>query len=264
MAARYQEIASDLRERIDSGEYEAGAKLPGYRELQQRYGVGSDVIRRAVGLLERDGLVEIVRKAGITVRPQRARRRIPRGTLIMRDAARGYVFPAAKHPHEPWKSHGRPRRSYEAIPDDLASLLRVPAGSQVLRRRRVMGPSADDEPFDITDTWIHPTAVDEVPTVADASTGPGGYLDRLEEAGHGPIKWTERTRARMPTPEEARLLHMPKSGVPVLELVRIGHSARTSEPIEVTAVIIPADRGETWTTLGRAESAQWPVTPVTA
>lgn len=38
------------------------------------------------------------------------------------------------------------------------------------------------------------------------STGPGGYLDRLEEAGHGPIAWTEFGRARMPSREEAVLL----------------------------------------------------------
>lgn len=263
MASRYQEIAADLRRRIERGEYEPGARLPGYRDLTTIYGASKDIIRRAVLDLESEGLIESAHRRGITVRRREDRRRIPRGTLVMRDPARGYVFPAAKDPQEAWKPHGKPRRSFEPIPPDLASLLGVPAGSEVLRRRRVMSPATDETPFDITDTWIHPGAVEEVPAVAEPSTGPGGYLDRLEEAGHGPISWRERGRARMPTSEEARLLRMPRAGMPVMELVRVGYSSRTGDPIEVTAVVIPGDRGETWGELGRDDSASWPVDPVT-
>jgi len=212
--------------------------------------------------LETEGLVEIVKKRGITVRPRTGRRRITRRTSVMRDPARGYVFPAAAHPQEPWEPHGQPRRSWEPIPADVAELLEVEADSKVLRRRRVMSP-AGEPPFDITDTWIHPSAVEEVPQVAEPSTGPGGYLDRLEEAGHGPISWREWTRTRTPTPEEARLLGMPRVGMPVLVLTRVGRSARTGGPLEATVVIIPADRVEVVADLTRDESARWPVQPVT-
>jgi UTRA domain len=62
----------------------------------------------------------------------------------------------------------------------------------------------------------------------------GGYaLDRLEEAGHGPMTWTEIGRVRMPSREEAALLDI-STAVPVLELTRVGVSARTSVSIEAT------------------------------
>ncbi|MEU6041866.1 GntR family transcriptional regulator [Actinomadura sp. NPDC047616] len=262
MPGRYEDIAADLRRRIESGEYPPGTRLPGYRELTEMLGVSKDVIRRAMSTLEAEGIIEIQHRRGITVRSQGERRR-RRGAEIMRDPRRGYIFPAATAPDEPWKAHGTPKRSMEPIPEDLAALLGVPAGTEVLRRRRVMSPAEDDTPFDITDTWIAPHAVADAPQVGEVSTGPGGYLDRLEEAGHGPISWDERTRARMPTSEEARLLRMPRTGMPVLELVRIGRSARTGDPLEVTAVVIPADRVEVWSSLTRHETAAWPVAPVT-
>ena len=261
--ARYREIADDLRARIKSGQYPPGTRLPGYRDLLPMYGAGRDTVRRALGLLEQDGLIEGSQRRGIVVRHAGDRRRIRRGTAIMRDPRRGYVFPAAAAPDEPWKSHGTPRRSMDLIPEDLAQLLGVEPGSEVLRRRRVMSPADHDIPWDITDTWVHPAIVAEIPQVAEIDTGPGGVLDRIEEHGHGPLSWEERTRARMPSRDEARLLHMPRTGLPVLELVRIGRSARTGDPVEVTAVVIPGDRVEVWTTLTRHEAAQWPVSPVT-
>lgn len=261
MVARYQEVAADLRRRILSGEYPPGSRLPGYRELLPRLGVGRGTLRRAIADLEIEGLIEVSPKRGITVRSRSDRRRITRRTAVMRDPARGYVFPAAARPDEPWGAHGQPRRSWEPAPADIAELLGVESGVEVLRRRRVMSP-VGEPPFDIVDTWIHPVAVAEVPQVGEVNTGPGGYLDRLEEAGHGPLSWDEYTRTRMPTPEEARLLGMPRTGMPVLVLTRVARSARTGVPVEATAAIIPADRVEVVTALTRDESAHWPVDPV--
>jgi GntR family transcriptional regulator len=66
-------------------------------------------------------------------------------------------------------------------------------------------------------------------------------------------------RARLPTVEEAAELQIPLS-VPVLEIVRVGRSGKTTKPVEVTAYIIPSDRVETIQVLERDESAQdpWP------
>lgn len=264
MASRYTEIADDLRERIRSGEYPPGAKLPGYRELIVTYSTSRDVIRRALATLETEGLIEIVKKAGIKVREQGGRRRLARTTRIMHNPAGvGYVFPSAQSAQERWvwPADTPPRRSLEPIPPDVAELLGVEPGSEVVRRRRVMAPEGEP-PFDIIDAWIHPDVVAEAPRVAEISTGPGGYLQRIEEAGHGPISWVERARARMPTGEEARLLKMPRTGMPVMELARVGTSARTGQPVEVSMVVIPADRIEIVAELQRGPSARWPVTPV--
>lgn len=260
MATRYPEIAADLRRRIETGEYPEGSKLPGYESLTKTYGVGRGVIQSALAVLEAEGLITVVKKRGILVRNRGERRRVKRGNFVTRNPRIGYVFPAAARPDEPWGPHGQPRAAEAPIPGRVAQLLGVEPEGLVLRRRRVTSP-VGEPPFQLVDTWIHPDAVAEVPQVAEPSTGPGGYLDRLEEAGHGPISWQEVGRVRMPDPEEARLLDMP-AAMPVMELSRIGNSARTERAIEVTVCVIPADRVELITELRRGPSAHWPVDPV--
>jgi len=254
VATQRDRIAGELRRRIQAGEWRAGERMPSYEELSRAYGVGSGVIQAALGVLKSEGLVTVARKSGIVVRERGTRRRVQRGRTVQRDA-HGYVFPAWT-PGEPWQVHGRPRRAVVPIPARPAELLGLEEGTPVLRRRRVTSPEGEP-PFQLADTWISPSAVEDAPQVAEANTGPGGYLDRLEEAGHGPIAWTEYTRVRMPTSEEARLVDMPDS-MPVLEVARVGTSARTNAPVEVTLCVIPADRVELVQELRRAPGARWP------
>jgi GntR family transcriptional regulator len=189
---------------------------------------------------------------------RRARRRIQRSLLVTRSAGeRGmYVFPAASYADEPWQTHGTPHASFEAPPAVVAETFGVEEGTAVLRRRRVMSPEGEP-PFQIVDTWLGPQAVHDAPQIAEKSTGPGGYLDRLEEAGHAPISWTEVTRVRMPSADEARLLEIP-AAMPVMELILFGKSGRTHEPLEVTIRVIPGDRVELVADLVRDKSAAWP------
>lgn len=99
-----------------------------------------------------------------------------------------------------------------------------------------------------------------MPLAGEPDTGPGGYLDRLEEAGHGPISWTEHVRARMPVPGEADLLQIAARAV-VMEFARIGTSAKMKAPVEVTICVIPAERVEIITPLERDRTAQLPSRP---
>lgn len=261
--ARYEQIADDLRTRIHNGEYPVGSNLPTYAELTTHYGVGRGVISSALQMLEREGLIRIAKRAGIRVLDWHVeRRRVGRGQTVMRDPHRGYVFPAAARADEPWQTHGRPKRSYEPAPDRVASLLGVEPGIAVLRRRRVTSPTGEP-PFQIVDTWLSAEAVRDAPLAAEPDTGPGGYIDRLEEAGHGPIHWTEHARARTPTREEAALLDISEES-DVLELVLVGTSHSSNRPVDVTVRVIPADRVELVTELKRDESARWPVQPVSS
>ena len=53
----YAQLARGVRERIVSGEYRAGDRLPSEAELCELYGVSRMTARRAVALLVRDGVV---------------------------------------------------------------------------------------------------------------------------------------------------------------------------------------------------------------
>lgn len=259
--ARYEEVAADLRSRIEGGEWTPGDKLPTTGELVEHYGRSRETVRAAVDLLAKEGLVRVEKRLGSIVQDRRvSRRRIRRSTLVMRDPARGYVFPAASRPDEPWEVHGQPKRMLAPVPEGVAQILSVPPGAKIMRRRRVTSPQGEP-PFQIVDAWIHPDALADAPQAGEIATGPGGYLDRIEEAGHGPLSWDETTRTRMPTREEAKLLEISPE-LPVLEMTTVGTSARTGRPVEASVRVIPGDRAELFAKLERAESAEWPVEPV--
>lgn len=259
--AKYEGMAADLRQRISDGEWPVGDKLPKTDELVAEYGVSRETVRSAIDVLAREGLVRVVKRLGTVVQDRNVgRRRIQRSTLVMRDPSRGYVFPAASRPDEPWEVHGQPKRMLAPVPAHVAEHLALEPGTEVMRRRRVTSPEGEP-PFQIADAWIHPEALDDAPKAGEISTGPGGYLDRVEEAGHGPLSWDEVTRTRMPTREEARLLQIGTEN-PVLEMTTVGTSARTGQPVEASVRIIPGDRVELLSKLERHDSARWPVEPV--
>nr|WP_237323371.1 GntR family transcriptional regulator [Streptomyces sp. FR1] len=255
----YRELADLVRNKIQAGSIQPGQILKA-EKLASEYKISRQTAQRALTVIASEGLVRTIRGTGAVVQPPRPRRRIARGQLVTRNPHYGYVFPATSDPMEPWQAHGQPYRSHEPAPLAIAETFGLDAGTEVLRRRRVMSPEGEP-PFQIADTWISPTAVADAPQVAEPSTGPGGYLDRLEEAGHGPIAWRETTRVRMPSEEEARLLEI-STGLPVLEISMVGRSAQDDQPVEVTVKVIPSDRVELVTDLVRAESAAWPVDPV--
>lgn len=66
----YQQIADQIRELIDGGEFSTGARLPPERELAQRLGVSRPSLREALIALEIDGSVEIRMGSGVYVSVQ--------------------------------------------------------------------------------------------------------------------------------------------------------------------------------------------------
>jgi DNA-binding GntR family transcriptional regulator len=54
---RYRKIADELRTAIESGQLPAGSVLPSEAELVARHGVSRATVRRALDVLESDGLI---------------------------------------------------------------------------------------------------------------------------------------------------------------------------------------------------------------
>lgn len=257
--ARWRQLADELRGRIRDGTYPVGSTLPHIKDAAVEAGVHHETMRAAYKAVEAEGLIRSMKRRGSVVLAQTPRRRITRGKMITRDQYIGYVFPAGQ-PGEAWTTHGKPFRSVEPCPETVGDAFGVEPGTEVLRRRRVTSPEGEP-PFQLVDSWVSPSAVEDAPAVAEEWPGRGGYLDRLEEAGHGPLSWSEVIRVRMPDREEARYLGVAAS-LPVFETVITGTSARTGEPVEVTIRVIPGDRVELYGELQRGESAEWPVAPV--
>jgi len=66
--ARYIQLASLFRRRIDSGEWIVGERIPTVEQLAQECGVATMTIRQALDQIEKEGLIERFRAKGTFVR----------------------------------------------------------------------------------------------------------------------------------------------------------------------------------------------------
>jgi len=66
--ARYIQIATLFRNRISSGEWPVGGRIPNVDELATMFAVARGTMREALGLLEQEGLLERLRAKGTFVR----------------------------------------------------------------------------------------------------------------------------------------------------------------------------------------------------
>jgi len=107
--------------------------------------------------------------------------------------------------------------SWNPAPADIAALLDIEPGAEVLVRDRVMGTTTGT-PQQLATSYL-PADIAHGTVLEHPDTGPGGIYDRLEEMGHQPLRWSETLGARMPLHHEARALHLPP-GVPLLRILR--------------------------------------------
>lgn len=84
------QLVSEFSRRIVTGEWKAGEKIPGVRELALRLGVNPNTVQRALGEMERDGLCRSERTAGRFVTDERSRIRALRRALVT-EAADDYI-----------------------------------------------------------------------------------------------------------------------------------------------------------------------------
>ncbi|MBM7616552.1 GntR family trehalose operon transcriptional repressor [Weissella uvarum] len=61
---KYREIYSDLKQRLDAGEFEAGKLLPSDHKLMRDYHVARETVRKAMKLLAEEGYVQRLRGKG--------------------------------------------------------------------------------------------------------------------------------------------------------------------------------------------------------
>lgn len=269
MTARYLEIASDLRERIESGEYGPDTALPLMRDIGASYGVSDITVRKAMQVLVREGLVESRRRAGMIVRrhPDRVRLTVRR-RQVDRDELGYFSGPEVQH----WRALTHPdgertRVSTAPAPADVAELLGVDSGTLLTVRRRIIGDPIRADHRQLADSWIPAWVTEEVPSLS-GNTGPGGMYDRVEEWAKRPLEWREEVSARMASPEEAEMLLMPKAGVPILRIVRstlLPAKGRMPEGvIEVQDIRMSAALFAAGYPLTRTGNATWPVQPATS
>ena len=55
MSSKYVQVYNTLKKQIESGEYAIGEEFPSEGELQSRFQVSRDTVRKSLGMLENQG-----------------------------------------------------------------------------------------------------------------------------------------------------------------------------------------------------------------
>jgi len=235
--AVYRQIADHLRDAIARSRLAEGEQLPSEAQLMEHYGVARMTIRNALRILLDEGLVTAEHGRGVYVRSRPPVRRLASDRFAQRHRKEGkaaFTVEAAQIGATPQVdmltvSEARP-------PADIADRLGLAEDTgTVVRSRRYL---LDGKPVETAVSYIPADLATGTP-IADPNPGPGGIYARLEEQGHTLARFTEDVTARMPTPEETRLLGL-RSGVPVFHLVRTAFDV-DGRAVEVCDTVMASD-----------------------
>ncbi|MFB9594060.1 GntR family transcriptional regulator [Streptomyces racemochromogenes] len=235
----YQDVAAELRRRIDAGVYAVGEKIPTNPALMQEFGVSKETISKATGLLADDGLVVASKRAGTVVRNR---------TAVRLPLSRYRSVLAPGSPKGPWESATAAAgldgemlliqvEPVEA-PADLAALLELRQGDPIVYRLRhaIIRP---DDLVQIQMAW-YPKDIAEAAGLHRTGKVQGGAYSALAAAGYRPATASETVEARTPTETEAAQLRI-GGRVAVITVERVTRDA-AGRPLEVLRAVAPADR----------------------
>lgn len=233
-------IADDLRTDILRGELAPGAVLPSERELIERYKTTKATASKVIGILVAEGLVYTEFGRGTFVRSRPPLRRI-----------------SAARRHAAHRSTGMPVFDVQAIdqgqvpsreilfvgkgriPAHSAGWLRVPAGEEVVIRRRLQ--LLDGVPA-VLSTSYYPLWIADGTRLESPDALPEGPDELIERLGHRFAHGIEVFRAEMPVREEAELLRL-RPGIPVVHMWDVDYDEQ-DRPLQVAHDIYAGDRHE--------------------
>jgi GntR family transcriptional regulator len=193
MQSGYRKVAAVVRSGIERGDFAPDTTLPKQTDIAHSFGVNVGTVRKAVALLEAEGLVTPVRRRGTVVRPRPPMRR-------------------------PWARTDQ-TQTVHSVPADpeVAEAFGIETGQPVYERARLVkeGPT----PTHMLTSYYLPEHVEGTPFVdpTPGPAGPGGGFAVLTIQGLEPHRMTETFFARMPTPDEMATLELP-AGQPVMVL----------------------------------------------
>ncbi len=217
----WQQVADHVRAQILDGTYQPGQPLPSEEALSAEFGVSRPTIREGIKTLVAEGLVEVARPRGTTVRDPfgRPTRTEQHTSASVRDGGG-------------WADVGEPNFYRVNATADQAELLGIPAGEPLLVRAAIQESrglrrlSRVYLPFSIAARTIY---------ADDPRLPPAPQLyERLQEE-HPALTWTEHIRARMPVGDETTDLQIPP-GVALLVVLRICRSSNGRASSEALAL----------------------------
>jgi GntR family transcriptional regulator len=233
-----REIAAELRAAIVAGDYGPGDQLPSQPELTRRYRVADKTVQRAIDLLRSEGLITGRVGRGTFVRPRPAKVRRLVDDLLEAAPRAGFYAALDRYGLE---AEVRTTVSWEVPPSWAAAELGTDSDAEVLVRDRVMGV-AGQPPLQLATSYIPRDITERAPQLTEESTGSGGMLARLREAGYV-LRFEVVANSRMPTPEEARRMGL-EPGTPLDTHLRLTADQASGRVLDCMLVLSDSSRVE--------------------
>lgn len=234
---RYQEIANELRRRINDGEFDGTddkgkpKPLPSVGDLSKSLKVADGTVRKALSVLRTEGLIDIQQGHGTFVR---------RWKPIFRDANARLAATHWGQGRSIWSADVDPvERSMETrvisvgvvddAPERYQALLHA---DRLLLRNRIY--VVDGRRVMWARSYLAANVVAGT-AIEKRDTGPGGTFARLAELGLAMVLFSEELEVRRPLSEEQKQLKI-SADEPVARIVRLNATAG-ERIIEVTDMV---------------------------
>jgi len=235
----YVQIAASLRDKIESGEYPAGARLPPHRALAQTYGAAQATIRRAIAQLQTEGLIVTRAQRGTFVQTRPSVRRT--STDFYRRRPKSSAESTSPFARSVAASGGRAswdhETTHERADDAVAERLGIQPGDPVVVTRYLY--RYDGTPIQTAISWEPAALTAGTPVELPEEGAAVGVVARFDAIDLRIDSVEEELSSRMPTPIEIKTLELPP-GVAVLEMKRTYRVGST--PVETADIVMAGHR----------------------
>jgi GntR family transcriptional regulator len=214
------QLADVLRREIREGIRPPGSQLPTESEFQREYKVSRTTARTALQQLVNEGLVVTRKGYGSFVREHPPIRRVSSNRRHAAHRASGKpIFDTEVGTQGKVPSRRMLKVGLTEAPPDIAQWLQIEPGEPVVIRSRLQ--SVNDQPAALSSSY-YPLWLAKGTRLEQPGALPEGPDNAIENLGHEFVHGVEVLKARMPTPEEGRLLRLPP-GVPVVRMLHIDY-----------------------------------------
>jgi DNA-binding GntR family transcriptional regulator len=228
---KYAQVIAEIQRRISEGEYAPGTLLPSEHQLMDEFGVSRPTIVRALMWLRQDGWIETQQGRGSFVRGRPALAGVQR----TRPAENALELP------ETALSGQLVQAGVKLAPAYVTTLLGLKAGTKAFLRQRLLSED-DGTPVELASIWL-PLEIAAGTDLASPELLGESIRHHLQSRKKLRLDHAvERISARKPVGEEAALLGV-AADAPVLNVIVTAYDA-TSEPVQVTDIVLPGDRHE--------------------
>ena len=225
----YYQLENVLREKITSGAFEAGERLPTESDLIEQYGVSRITVRQALQALDEEGLIERQQGRGTFVSNRKSRKKRFAGTIHLTGSLDELIEMGMDTPVKVLEMNRVEADSHEA------ESLEIKIGTPIYRLKRLR--LNEGKPFGLIINYL-PDEIGSALTMAELSSG--ALLHTMEtKLGLNLDNAIQQIHAELADPYVAKLLDV-RVGTALLSIERTVYT-NENKPVEFVHTLYRSD-----------------------